>query len=582
MKKLLCVLFALLLLLTGCAGDMGDDGVPVTDSAVPETEGTQTDSTAPETEPAEVIEYFTLVKGGVAQFIVICEESEAVDVAEDLREGLKQKTSTNFSFRRYVREDDTLHKIYVGKKYNDVMNPEEPKNYGTYGVCAKDGDLYICGDTVSKLGQCVLEFLASITNDMITKDESGKTELIISSELFFLNEPSPSSMTGMLLDAPVSDYRIVISANASEAEKYYANVMMEKIRTLTLQEVPVVTDATDPTEREIVLGNTTRAGSADFYSGTPDPYSYALTSKDKSLYIGYESTYCLGEVMIAFNGLMVGMQESVSISDTVIKSSVPTEKKQASDIRVITANILYVGYDTNDPQQEKYKARMELTAEYFNLYGHDFIGVQECPRIMRNAMNPYLDDKWEWVSIETNNTNTDYFPILYNADEWTVVASGADDRTVSQTERPWGYVWATFARKSNPSEKYTLANLHYVPLSFVERGKGWAEYRVPLAEEVNAFIKAQLRANPNVPVFVTGDYNCNPGGDVYSAQVEGIAMDSTYHLTTDNNASNTIDNICVTTEHVDVLVHRVNQDANRSFLSDHAYHFADIRLKSAQ
>ncbi|MBE6546678.1 MAG: hypothetical protein E7668_04475 [Ruminococcaceae bacterium] len=578
-KRMLCLLLGLLLLLTGCAGVPGDEEDPSETEAV--SESGETESDAPETEPVEVIEYFSLVKGGKAQFIVICEVSDAVDTAEDLRDGLKDKTGTAFTFRRYVRPDDTLKKIYVGYRYNDVMKPETPKLHGTYGVFAKDGDLYVCADTTVDLGRCVAEFLASITKDMIVKDADGNTELTISSEMLFLKEPTPSSVKGLLLGVPVSDYRIVISAQATEAEKYYAQTLMERIRDLTLLEVPVVTDATAAAEREIILGNTTRAGSADFYGSEPEPFTYALKSKGDDLYIGYADTYCLNSAIQKFNKLMTGIHETVDEEGTLMTSGIRTEKDQESDVRIITANILYVGYDAADPEQKLYKSRMELTAGYFNLYDADFIGVQECPAIMRNAMNPYLDEQYEWVTIETSNTNTDYFPILYNAEEWEVVASGADDRTVSQTQRPWGYVWATFVRKSNPSEKYTMANLHYVPASFLDRGVSWAEYRVPLAEEVNAFIKGQLQSNPTVPVFVTGDYNCKPGGDVYEAQIDGIEMDSTYRLTRDNNASDTIDNICVTTALVDVVAHRVNTDENRGIMSDHAYHYADIRLKSA-
>ena len=276
---------------------------------------------------------------------------------------------------------------------------------------------------------------------------------------------------------------------------------------------------------------------------------------------------------------MKGNHDSVSI-EGCSKKGLRVEKDMESDVRIITANILYVGYDSEDSNKTVYKSRMELTARYFNMYDADFIGVQECPAIMRNAMNPYLDEKYQWLKIDTRNTNTEYFPILYNAEKWQVEASGAAERTVSQTERPWGYVWATFVSKDNPNEKYTMVNLHYVPADFVDRGDSWTEYRVPLAQAVNAFIKDQLQINPTVPVFVTGDYNGGPGSDVYDAQIDGIAMDSTYHIAEDNNASDSIDNICVTTELVDVVAHRINVDKNCNIMSDHSYHYADIRLKS--
>ena len=201
---------------------------------------------------------------------------------------------------------------------------------------------------------------------------------------------------------------------------------------------------------------------------------------------------------------------------------------------------------------------------------------------MRKAMTPYLDSKWAWVTFESDNTNIDFFPVLYNADKWQVETSGTDERTGDQTQRPWGYVWVTFSRIDDPTEKYTLINLHYTFTTWQDTDpEGYDYYRTDLAKRVNAEIKKQLSQSPSVPVIVTGDYNGNPGSDVYEAQVEGIAMDTSYRLTHNTNGSDTIDNICVTTELVDVVAHRVNTDDNRGIMSDHAYHYADIRLKSA-
>jgi len=571
--RILGILLALVMLLTGCAG------VFEKESSSDADEDTKNEVSITETDSAENVEYISLVEDGKAKFVIVCEEGSFVTIAETLKSGLSGKSGVLFSLCRYVKSDETRNKIYVGKSYNEVMESEPPKLYGTYGVVVKGSDLYVCADTQSGLRRCITEFLASITDDMIVKGENGKTELAISEELLFLNEPTPDEVKGVLLGTPLSDFRIVISEKATEAEKYYAQTLIEKIRKQTYKEIPIVTDTERDTNWEIVLGNTTRTGSAVFYESDPVPYTYSLESKGKDLYIGYSDVYSLGDALSEFYTLMNGNHDSVSI-EGCSKKGLRVEKDRESDVRIVTANVLYVGYDSEDPNKTVYKSRMELTARYFNMYDADFIGVQECPTIMRNAMNPYLDEKYKWVEIDTSNTNTDYFPILYNAEKWQVEVSGAAERTVSQTERPWGYVWTTFVRKDNPNEKYTMVNLHYTLADFADRGAGWSEYRVPLAQAVNTFVKDQLRVNPTVPVVVTGDYNGGPGSDVYEAQIDGIEMDSTYHIAKDNNAGDSIDNICVTTELVDVVAHRVNIDEKRNIMSDHAYHYADIRLKS--
>ncbi|MBE6546275.1 MAG: hypothetical protein E7668_02390 [Ruminococcaceae bacterium] len=473
-----------------------------------------------------------------------------------------------------------MKKIYVGVSYNEVMNPETPKLYGTYGVFEKDGDLYICADNMNDLTVCVTNFLASISTDMVVKDANGKNELMLSDEMLFLKEPQVSKDMGTLLGASFGDYRIVIPEGATPTERYYAQTIMEYIRGWVYMEIAVVSDAAAPAEREIVIGNTARTGSSDFYESDPDPYSYAIKSSGDDLYIGYTDTYCLVEAVSKFRELRMSDNDSVSIEGSLI-DDVRLQREQANDVRIVTANVLTMTYcEVDDPFYIFYEARMELTAKYFNMLDADFIGAQECQPVMQEAIDPYLDEKYAWVDIDiSQSSNSAYLPVLYNAEKWQVEASGADQRSSSNVGNCWSYVWVTFSRIDNPSETYTLMNLHYVPLEYTGRSANHAASRVPLAEEVNAAIKAKLQENQTAPVFVTGDYNCQPGGDVYEAQISGITMDSTYHLTTDNNSGNSIDNICVTTNLVDVIAHRVNKDANRPFMSDHAYHYADVRLK---
>lgn len=274
--RILGILLALVIFLTGCTSVFEKESSSDTGA------DTRNEVSIAETNSAENVEYISLVKDGKAQFVIVCEEGSFVTIAETLKSGLSGKSGVPFSLRRYEESDETRNKIYVGKSYNEVMEPETPKLYGTYGVFAKAGDLYVCADTQSGLRRCITEFLASITDDMVVENENGKTELAISEELLFLNEPTPDEVNGVLLGTPLSDFRIIISEKATEAEKYYAQVLMEKIRKKVYKEIPILTDAAPNINWEIVLGNTTRTGSADFYESDSMPYTYSLKSKEKN------------------------------------------------------------------------------------------------------------------------------------------------------------------------------------------------------------------------------------------------------------------------------------------------------------
>ncbi len=295
-------------------------------------------------------------------------------------------------------------------------------------------------------------------------------------------------------------------------------------------------------------------------------------------------TYDTPERTEALNRLLAGGgREAVAQIEELFGVDYRLDKETDTDVRVMSANVEYVAWDPTDPKREKYERRMQLTAECINNHRADFVGLQECCEIMRKPLNPHLDSLYAYVEFEHVKPNIEYFPILYRTDTWRVEESGTGEYPAAP--RPWGYVWATFSRLSDPADKFTVMNLHYVPAPFVGRGVTWDEFRNPLAEELNGFMRSMLEKNPAIPIAVTGDYNTKRDSELYEIMVKDLPMEEAALLTADSNMTEeekrnwAVDHISVSYENVAVVAQRQLDYYPKKTLSDHWHYVADLRKK---
>ena len=540
------------------------------------------------TDTEKPIEYISLVKDGKAQFVIISENADYQTAAETLATQLLAKSGVAFETKRFITGDASKAMIVIGASYNDVDKSDKPAPYGTYGVVYKDGNIYICGDNVESVTRCVTEFTSSITLDMAVENDSGKKELSIPDILLFVNRPSVKD--GSLLGAPIYSYRIVRSKSASATEAYMVEHLAERIRIDFGYLLDIVNDDTAASEHEIVLGNTERSESKEFYSGAYGMTDYSLQSNGGSLYVGYGSVLAMNDACDTVIELFAKGEGAVSVKENAPDTLTP-EKKNADDIRIMTSNIQYVGYDVLEGIAHDYVKRGKMTAELYSVFMPDIIGLQECNATMRGVITPYLPSEYAYVDFsKMDGYNKDiaekieYFPVLYRTDKWKVEACGTGD--FPNCGRPWGYVWVTFSRVDDPTEKFTLINLHYIVQNFISRGEGWEEYGEPLAEMISAEIEDMLSANPDIPIAVTGDYNDQRTGPIYGKMIKGLEDDieTAFRLTDDINMTESeksyaIDHITVTKNTADVVKYRQIDYCGTEYLSDHKYYFADLHVK---
>lgn len=72
-------------------------------------------------------------------------------------------------------------------------------------------------------------------------------------------EPANEAFAGETMEID-SDYVIVIGEQASEAEKYASQKLQQYLKQIAGAELSIVTDAEEPTEKEIIIGKTSREG----------------------------------------------------------------------------------------------------------------------------------------------------------------------------------------------------------------------------------------------------------------------------------------------------------------------------------
>ena len=574
MKKLriLSLLMCLLMLLSGCA--VGGNEAESSDTVTEQTEAT-------ETEP--IVENIDLVVDNKARFVIVSRGEDYAPAAESLRTLLQGKTGVKFDVKKFDPSPDEGGKIYVGCDWCEVTGSEEAPKYGYYGVAFENGNVYVCGSTATEVAQCVSVFASSITKEHITKDDQQRVQVSVPQSVLFLKEPDGGKDV-TLLDASLKKYRIVYSANACEVETYFVTLLQEELRRIGY-DVKAVTDEQTPSEREIVVGSTTRAGSKDFYSLSRKAGEYAIFGRGTSLYIGYGSVLCLLDVLADIP--QVYGKSNVNISKTV-SGEYHINKTNESDIRVMTANIQFVNWDA---ENKDYNLRMRMTAEYFELYHPDFIGMQEAIEAMRTALTPYLPECYKYVDFSKYTDEMyriEYLPVLYDAEKWTVLDAGTGDWEHALFTA-WGYDWVKFGRIGNESEVFYLINLHYMPAHFLDKegyGLAFGElYRRDMAGYVSEEVKRIIAEDPDAMIAITGDYNSDRRNDVFEAMYENGYLETSSMLTEDTNMTldwklSTVDHISVTKDNTEVVLHRHMNTIGGEFMSDHYYAFCDLRPKT--
>ncbi|MBQ2999801.1 MAG: hypothetical protein IJD64_05005, partial [Clostridia bacterium] len=249
------------------------------------------------------------------------------------------------------------------------------------------------------------------------------------------------------------------------------------------------------------------------------------------------------------------------------------KKEDESYLRVMSSNALASGDGKQQaPDALPMEKRMDILCAMYLAYKPDFLGIQEVDILMEPEILERLDAAYAMVPAKMGDYvyhrvdyQQNYTPLFYNKHKYELVDTRFHFFNVMGM---WGYQWALYKSKKKPGKKYIHMNLHF----FYQAD----ERQLPGVEDVHYELMHLRRMYPNVPIFVTGDYNMLHTGEYYKYLFEGLSMESGMLVAEKNDGVmcwnhalgstecpkkiTAIDHASVTTDLCDVKLHRILLD----------------------
>lgn len=549
MRKLLALFLALCMIcsLASC----GKDGSDASDS-------TLNGSDSGEGTPEGVV----LIENGVAQYGIVYEDSKFEDAAFLLQDELTRKTGVKFKANKFEVKDYERF-IYIGHDYNDLQIDEKHLTYSGYAVVPRDGDLYICGYQKDVVTLAVQKFNAHLVPEQhVTKGNDGKTSrAVIPASSFLFYNPDYAWKNPKLLDAPLSEYRVVISDNANPAVKELSTILIEEIGRQTGFLLEKVTDATTPRAREIVIGETTRAMSAELMDDLKAE-EFRLKSSESSVYLAYGSFLSYSDAVSELKTFCDEAEEtSIDLNDSV-DETYGLYKSDESKMRIMSSNVLFYHY-YNLAGYLSAAARQYVNADCYLTYLPDIIGGQEICDDNARILDSELGELYSAV-------HTGGPAIYYLKDKYKV-----EETKHMKFEHAGACVWARFSSLSDPETQFIVMSLHYSPYAL--------DTRMPGVKQVNAELKALQELYPTMPIIIPGDYNSRLDSVEHQTMVEGLAnpMCPARKVAANLGSGTTVvDFIFVTTDFINVEQYHVILYPTIYKASDHKPVLIDITFKN--
>ena len=570
-KKLIVILmaFSMLCSMVACGRDdpaAGQTATGADTSAFANPSGTEIPAAIDDSSTES--EGVVLVKDGKPCYTIVCSNSEYTDIAKVLVNGLKQKTGVSFQNLRFDPKNGTSL-LVIGDDYNELVTDGERLSYGGYAIIEKDGNLYICGYQAKILTTAVKDLLGQLVPQQhVVKDDEGVTvsAILPRTVLLFYNPDYPIT-DPILLSAHLSEYRIVVSAEAGEMALRQGKLIAERLATCTGLKPEIVTDETSPIEREIVIGSTNRKTLTSLADT-----EWSITGEGTKLYVNCGSSY-------AFDGVYDQLSDIFDDKETVdLSGTTESYAKSADDIRILSYNA-WVDLSDYSPS-----GKIVALADLIYTMKADFVGLQESSSWATSVGNLIAEDYGMFAGKAGG-----HLPIYYNKNVWQPVTDENGDviqkAITFDKATAHGYNWAMFEKIGDSSVKVIFGNLHFHNTN-EDPDCLYRPFRPAEMETFNAELKRLETEYAGVPMFFTGDYNTTTTmtatekyADGWENIVGGTQMESGMLLTDDNNWWNAIDHICVNQNATEVVRHRKLSYKLVYSVSDHLPVFIDVRLK---
>ncbi len=532
MKKIICGYLAVMILclsmLAGCSGGQNN------------SDDTNTDGTE-----STVKHELTLINNNSSPYsIVYSSEAEAsiVNVAYSLQSAFKEYTGIELNIEddflpRGETRKDASNKILLGEtNYAESGEVLNNYRYRDYGVKIVNDKLVIAAYNAGDLQAAVDWFVRTV----LKKFEQANAQLKVNTEYEYLSKGYNLNSV-KIGDTELKEYRFVYH---DPAHLEYIEALRKSLANSYGYALPIVLDSkTEPSEHEIIIGETSRSVNAGTNSLTW--LCYEIAEHEGHLSIRTGGLASLGYVTKKFTSLLqryepkcygIGKGEVVK-GDLYDDPNDTQNRAEGSEIRIMDANILAQDYAndwTNSNGEfihyENIDFRKEIMYANLDYYQPAVVGLQEMDTRVMRALKEHPDygTKYELLTetdpLSTLGDRQYYTAILYRKDLVTLEPDSFHMQVYDTYDGKAGHrcrnmAWATFTVNST-GNRFVYFVTHWDVAS-----------RVPdavTAQSAEAVAKVnQIVRETGLPIFCMADWNCNEESEQLMSFVSGTGLKNT-------------------------------------------------------
>lgn len=225
------------------------------------------------------------------------------------------------------------------------------------------------------------------------------------------------------------------------------------------------------------------------------------------------------EIWTKFVAIILALFGMIPATPVQSQTAVP-EGAETYDITVMSYNVYVAGTGNRSPANRSegvlYNLR-NVMPDVFGLQEADYAWMQ---RIIA-GMSEY---SYVGRGREKKETNGEYSPVFYKTDKYDLVDSGTFwfSNTPDKASIAWGTAFkriCTWAVLSDKETGFTFGvfNSHWDHISHISRNNS-----------ANLLLKKIEEYAPDMPVIITGDFNCKTNTVAYQTLVENGFSDSMY------------------------------------------------------
>ena len=275
---------------------------------------------------------------------------------------------------------------------------------------------------------------------------------------------------------------------------------------------------------EIILGDTNRCEQQGRIM------EYAVTVEEGRLLISAGGAFSLEQALNdlcvnVLNGQRLKQEKGVYNQVSFLIKSQPVS--EGTTARVMSANVLADAFADSAYKDASYRA--EIFAGTLLSYTPDVVGLQETDENWNTVLDAYIE-KMETIygisyarHLAAYEEQVNYTSLLYRSDKFQAQDSGVNvfnwwkDEAFHHNYHMRNISWAQFSSVTDPDAVFIVANTHWsyrtehdggnTFLAGADKPIATNELRQQCKDETNAFMTSLRNKYPEMPIFLTGDFN---------------------------------------------------------------------------